>query len=257
MIEIQKCLGYINDFKLYSKWTGEINKAIAYRKLKTALWQHHFSQGLFSAQDLLFSLPEPGMWDRSSPHFPTLQVARGSSHIGLTLGPSTCERQWPQGGEEWPRAPRGRWWCLVAGGHLWGLGQGLHFARFRDWKKENLTSSLSLLLQRPPDHPSQQLGFILPHGWSGYWAPTWLIPALQGNKIHPKKTCCLFCLLQDSAHPLLRPVCVFVYAYMYEFVCARHCNASSAAAFIFSVLSQLAALLPKMEWTEDTNGNRG
>lgn len=51
MIEISKCLSYINDFKLYSKWTGEINKAIAYRKLKNRPPMMWLSRKPFLAKD--------------------------------------------------------------------------------------------------------------------------------------------------------------------------------------------------------------
>lgn len=53
MIEISKCRSYINDFKLYSKWTGEINKAIAYRKLKNRPPMMWLYKRPFLAQDML------------------------------------------------------------------------------------------------------------------------------------------------------------------------------------------------------------
>lgn len=61
-----ECLSYINDFKLYSKWTGEINKAIAYRKLKNRPLPISLCKGPFFAQDLLFSSPGPDSWDCGS-----------------------------------------------------------------------------------------------------------------------------------------------------------------------------------------------
>lgn len=59
MIEIWKCFSYINDFKLYSKWTGEINKAIAYRKLKNHPLIASLYKGPYFAQGLLFAYQGP------------------------------------------------------------------------------------------------------------------------------------------------------------------------------------------------------
>lgn len=61
MIEITKCLGYINDFKLYSKWTGERNKAIAYWKRKNR---------------------SPMMWLYKRPSLPRTSRQDLNSHLG-------------------------------------------------------------------------------------------------------------------------------------------------------------------------------
>lgn len=87
MIEIRKCLSYINDFKLYSKWTGEINKAIAYRKLKNRPLPTLLCKGPFFAQDLLFSLPGPDRWDCGS-----TSISARKLQIWLTLRPHPRSR---------------------------------------------------------------------------------------------------------------------------------------------------------------------
>lgn len=61
MIEITKCLSYINDFKLYSKWTGERNKAIAYWKRKNG---------------------SPMMWLYERPSLPRTSRQDLNSHLG-------------------------------------------------------------------------------------------------------------------------------------------------------------------------------
>lgn len=83
MIEIPKCLGYINDFKLYNKWTGEINKAIAYRKLKK-----HPSDDVTFQNPSLPRTSRQGLYSQLWPRFCQLinGLASGVSPSGLTLG---------------------------------------------------------------------------------------------------------------------------------------------------------------------------
>lgn len=199
MIEIRKCLSYINDFKLYSKWTGEINKAIAYRKLKNRPLPTSLCKGPFFAQDLLFSLTGPDRWDCGSTNISTGKLQMIHAQASPQVPPCVSGGD-PMKDQEWPMLHRGD-----ADVQLWEgtcvVGSGVPSCktwRLKSRKSQN-TKDLGLPFK---DHWSADLSSFclhscverakppvshLPNGMTIGWK-------VQDNPMNTMETGCLHCL---------------------------------------------------------------
>lgn len=139
MIEVTKCLSYINDFKLYSKWTGEINKAIAYWKLKNRspmMWLYKRpSSPRTSRQDLNSQLgPWFCQWFYLQVNFRCLILR---PHLkSVHEGGRWSHKDW-----EWPETSWERGWGIHTGEHLSRVAQEGHIRRLCGWKRQLPTVS--------------------------------------------------------------------------------------------------------------------
>lgn len=254
MIEIRKCLSYINDFKLYSKWTGEINKAIAYRKLKNRPPTMSLCKGPFFAQDLPFSSSGPGRWDYGFANFSTPQ----GNFRWLMLGPDPKSLLvWVEGTP--PGTKNGR---MPHRGHadVW-----LWKSTYAGWVSGSTLQDFEVEMKKVLKH--QVWGSPLKTTGPLTSAPSAHIAPLRGQSLPflvcqmawpqcerynvmksiPRKpdACTLFPLWGSAKH------------LAWAFVCVCQTSQCVVCVFFFFLLFQLAAPFPKVEWTEDTNTNRG
>lgn len=140
MIEISKCLRYINDFKLYSKWTGEINKAIAYWKLKNRSPMMWLYKRPFLPQDFLQRPQQPtgaigsANWFYCQVNFRCLILR---PHLkSVHVGGRWWHRDW-----EWPETSWRRCLGMHTGEHLSRVDQELHIRRLWGWNRQLQTGS--------------------------------------------------------------------------------------------------------------------